>query len=87
MNAECIICFETVDKQEKCETGCKCKYTAHIDCISKWNDKCVLCNQPTKTDSNSYTYDIILERIIQFVIFCIVVSGIYTILVFINFHL
>ena len=87
MNAECIICFEIVDKQEKFETECGCKYTAHLECISKWNDKCVLCNHPTKPVYNSYTHDIILERIIKFVIFCIVVSGIYTILVITNFHL
>ncbi len=73
MNSECIICFETVDNIDKHHNICDCKYTAHTKCISKWNEKCVMCNYSLITVSDKR--DLLFDRSVIFITTCVIIGG------------
>ena len=86
MNNECIICFETVDNYDKYNNICDCKYTVHTKCISKWNEKCVMCNKQiliTVSDKR----DLLFDRCVIFVTVCVIIGGIYAISVYGNLRI
>jgi hypothetical protein len=52
---ECIICLDNVPSNEQSTIECGCNYIVHIQCIEKWNGKCVICNEPIHMiDINKY---------------------------------
>ena len=87
MNNECIICFETVDNLDKYDNICDCKYTAHTKCISKWNEKCVMCNKNASLIVVSVNRDLLFDRSVIFITTCVIIGGIYAITVYGNLRL
>lgn len=76
MNNDCIICFEPVSKLDEHKPECDCKYTAHTQCITKWNNKCVICNKLTIVSSMR---ERILDRILVCLFTFVVLCGVYVI--------
>jgi len=89
MNNECVICFETVDNLDKYYNICDCKYTAHIKCVSKWNEKCIMCNKPINAVliSVSDRRDLLFDRSAIFITICVIIGGIYAISVYGNLRI
>ena len=86
MNSECIICFETVDNPDKYHNICDCKYTVHTKCISKWNEKCVMCNKQILI-AVSDKRDLLFDRCVIFITACVIIGGIYAISVYGNLRI
>ncbi len=81
MNNECVICFEPVSKIDYHIVECECKYTVHTECISKWNEKCLMCNKPTKSGMTAVVIpnrrEVILERMIICAALCVTICFLY----------
>lgn len=84
MNNECVICFEPVSKIDQHTVECECKYTAHVECISKWNQKCLMCNEPTKTGMIEVVIpnrrEVMLERMLIFAALCAIICFVYIVI-------
>ena len=82
MTNDCIICFEQVIKADEYITECGCKYTVHIKCIEQWNEKCVMCNKPTKIIPDPR--ELIIHRIYYYLLLSFIMGVICIILRYSN---
>jgi hypothetical protein len=80
-NDDCVICFEHVADDDKYINECECKYTVHAECVSKWDEKCLMCNKPTQSVliaiAESNRREVVLERLLLFFVVFSITGGIY----------